>query len=203
MSREDKKTKILKAAELAYAEEGSDFSLRTVTKLAKVNVAAVNYYFQSKTNLLEIMAERIIGNLIQRQLRNLEHQRNKGTFIIQDIVEAFVEPFFQGEDAVGEFESRSKLLGILLLDKSPEMREIFALKTIEVDEQYQATFKVLLPHLEADELEWRYKNMIGLIINNVSELLPLKEMETLEVKEKNMKVMRWIIQYATAGLMSR
>lgn len=202
MSREDKKTKILKAAELAYAEEGSDFSLRTVTKLAKVNVAAVNYYFQSKTNLLEIMAERIIGNLIQKQLGNLELQRNKGTLMIQDIVEAFVEPFFQGEDAIGEFESRSKLLGILLLDKSPEMREVFALKTTEVDEQYQATLKVLLPHLEADELEWRYKNMIGLIINNVSELLPLKEMETLEVKEKNEKVMKWIIQFATAGLIS-
>lgn len=202
MSREDKKTKILKAAELAYAEEGSDFSLRTVTKLAKVNVAAVNYYFQSKTNLLEIMAERIIGNLIQKQLGNLELQRNKGTLMIQDIVEAFVEPFFQGEDAIGEFESRSKLLGILLLDKSPEMREVFALKTTEVDEQYQATLKVLLPHLEADELEWRYKNMIGLIINNVSELLPLKEMETLEVKDKNEKVMKWIIQFATAGLIS-
>ncbi|MBH0175691.1 TetR/AcrR family transcriptional regulator [Fictibacillus sp. 23RED33] len=202
MSREDKKTKILKAAELAYAEEGSNFSLRTVTKLAKVNVAAVNYYFQSKTNLLEIMAERIIGKLIQNQMENLEQLRRKETFTIQELVAAFVQPFFRFEEEEDEFESRSKLLGILLLDKSPEMREVFSLKTIEVDEQYQTTFQVLLPHLEADELEWRYKNMIGLIINNVSELLPLKELETLEMKEKNERVMKWIIQFATAGLIN-
>jgi AcrR family transcriptional regulator len=201
MSREDKKTKILKAAELAYAEEGSNFSLRTVTKLAKVNVAAVNYYFQSKTNLLEIMAERIIGKLIQNQMENLEQLRRKETFTIQELVAAFVQPFFRFEEE-DEFESRSKLLGILLLDKSPEMREVFSLKTIEVDEQYEKTFQVLLPHLEADELEWRYKNMIGLIINNVGELLPLKELETLEMEEKNERVMKWIIQFATAGLIN-
>ncbi|MGK0700243.1 TetR/AcrR family transcriptional regulator [Priestia flexa] len=62
---------MLQAAEQAYVEEGSNFSLRTITQIAKVNVAAVNYYFGSKTNLMELMAERIIGQLNAEQLSNL------------------------------------------------------------------------------------------------------------------------------------
>jgi AcrR family transcriptional regulator len=59
-SKNDKKMRILAATERIFAGEGYCFSLRSVTKLAQVNVAAVNYYFGSKLDLTKEWITNII-----------------------------------------------------------------------------------------------------------------------------------------------
>jgi AcrR family transcriptional regulator len=52
----DKQIEILNAAEQLFAEEGFDgASIRTIAKLAHVNIAMISYYFGSKEKLLEAL----------------------------------------------------------------------------------------------------------------------------------------------------
>jgi len=57
----DTKTRILDAAEKLFGKNGFDAtSLRDITTEADVNLAAVNYHFQSKDSLIDaVIARRI------------------------------------------------------------------------------------------------------------------------------------------------
>ncbi len=57
----DTKTRILNAAEKLFGMNGFDAtSLRDITAEAQVNLAAVNYHFQSKDSLIDAIIERRI-----------------------------------------------------------------------------------------------------------------------------------------------
>ena len=50
----DKQIQILEVAETLFAEKGFDgTSIRDISKVAKINIAMVSYYFGSKEKLLE------------------------------------------------------------------------------------------------------------------------------------------------------
>ena len=53
------KIQILDAAEKLIAEQGFDVSLRAITSAAGVNLAAVNYHFQSKDALIDAIADSV------------------------------------------------------------------------------------------------------------------------------------------------
>ena len=58
----DTKNRILDAAERLFADKGFDAtSLRMITAAAEVNLAAVNYHFQSKEALLQAVYARRAG----------------------------------------------------------------------------------------------------------------------------------------------
>ena len=90
--------RILDAAEELFAEQGiAGTSVRTITEKAKVNVAAVNYHFDSKENL--------VYKVLERRAANLEHERtialdrieakakreNREPAVIE-LVEAMIDP---------------------------------------------------------------------------------------------------------------
>ncbi len=53
--------KILHAATLLFSERGfAETSLRTITSLADVNLAAVNYHFGSKQALIQAVFSRVL-----------------------------------------------------------------------------------------------------------------------------------------------
>src|SRR5579863_6043083 len=89
--RLDTKTRILDAAEKLFGEKGFDAtSLRDITTEADVNLAAVNYHFQSKESLIEATIMRGAGPINQQRLAMLETAGPKAT--IEQILEAFVGP---------------------------------------------------------------------------------------------------------------
>ena len=58
------KNKILDAAESLFADKGfSGTSLREITSLAEVNLAAVNYHFGSKKELIKSVMSRYMDEL--------------------------------------------------------------------------------------------------------------------------------------------
>ena len=59
MPQGDTRIRILDAAERLFTDQGlKGFSLRAVTELAGMNLAAVNYYFGSKDELIYAMTQR-------------------------------------------------------------------------------------------------------------------------------------------------
>ncbi len=78
MKRPDTKTRILDAAEKLFAEHGIEGSgLRLITRKAGVNLAAINYHFGSKENLVRAILSRFILTLDQERDRRLEQAETK------------------------------------------------------------------------------------------------------------------------------
>src|SRR5271157_2010543 len=92
--RADTKTRILDAAEKLFGEKGFDAtSLRDITTEADVNLAAVNYHFQSKESLIEAAILRGAAPVNDRRLAMLEAAGPKAS--VEQIVEAFVGPVLE------------------------------------------------------------------------------------------------------------
>ena len=94
----DTKTRILDAAEKLLARHGIEGSgLRLITRKAGVNLAAINYHFGSKENLVRAVVSRFILTLDQERDRLLEEARAKpgGSGLrVEDIVRAYLMPWF-------------------------------------------------------------------------------------------------------------
>src|SRR5215470_4581913 len=91
--RLDTKTKILDAAEKLFGQKGFEAtSLRDITAEAQVNLAAVNYHFQSKESLIDAVIGRRIQPVNQLRLEMLDAAGSNPT--VEQVVEAFLVPIF-------------------------------------------------------------------------------------------------------------
>src|SRR5207249_7612515 len=73
----DTKLRILDAAERLFAQQGFDVSIRAITDEAGVNLAAVNYHFQSKEALLDAIIARRIEPVNKRRLEMLDRKSTR------------------------------------------------------------------------------------------------------------------------------
>ena len=95
--------RILEAAESLFAERGFDsVSLRDITGAAGANVAAVNYHFGSKDNLIDAVIERHATPINQARIAHLDaaESRHSRGVPVEEILQAFLagelDPGFKG-----------------------------------------------------------------------------------------------------------
>ena len=87
------KERILGAAVELFAQHGfAGTSLRQVTSRADVNIAAVNYHFGSKENLVNEVFRRRMDEMSERRLALLRDAREQRPDDLEAILAAFVEP---------------------------------------------------------------------------------------------------------------
>ena len=93
----DTKARILDAAEKLFASHGIEGSgLRLITRKAGVNLAAINYHFGSKENLVGAVLSRVILTLSRERDSLLEEAGAKtgdSGLRVEDIVRAFMMPW--------------------------------------------------------------------------------------------------------------
>ena len=96
------KDRILDAAERLIAKLGFEAtSLRAITAEADVNLAAVNYHFQSKEALIRAVISRRIGPVNVKRLAMLdavEAAHRDGPLPVGPVIEAFVGPVIELRD---------------------------------------------------------------------------------------------------------
>ena len=86
----DKQIKILEVAETLFAEKGFDgTSIRDISKVAKINVAMVSYYFGSKEKLLESLILFKTSGL-KEQLVNLIDENMEPVEKINKLIELYI-----------------------------------------------------------------------------------------------------------------
>ncbi len=94
----DTKVRILAAAEKIILKQGLQAaSLRAITAKAKVNIAAINYHFGCKENLIREVFARFILPLDKERTRLLEEARagaGDAVLPVEDVVRAFLVPWF-------------------------------------------------------------------------------------------------------------
>src|ERR1700680_3086992 len=92
----DTKTHLLDAAEKLLGKNRFDAtSLRDITAGAQVNLAAVNYHFQSKESLIDAIIERRIGPINRSRFEMLDAAGPSPS--VEKIVEAFLLPLLMVE----------------------------------------------------------------------------------------------------------
>lgn len=79
----DTKQRILEAARALFAAKGYDgTSVRDIAKVAEVNVAALNYHFQGKQNLLNEVSQLVFN---ESSIAIREHRENHPTESVEEL----------------------------------------------------------------------------------------------------------------------
>lgn len=154
----DTKTRILDAAERIFSQDGFDAaSLRTITAAAQVNLAAVNYHFQTKEALFTAVIERRVRPVNQRRFEMLEAIPGRPT--PEKILEAFVRPPLDfGTRELAVFRPLlARLHGVPRELHTKIIEDIFA----NVFHRFTDALQVALPDIPRQEIEWRLFFIVG------------------------------------------
>lgn len=157
MSTDQTRTAILAAAERLYAARGfGDVTLRDIVAEADVNLAAVNYHFGSKDELIaELFVTRSIA-LNRERLRELKTAEDKGGGVadISDILRALVGPTLRG--CLGPDNERSTAARFMIQVNIESVPPIRRIRTREIDHlrKFVAAMRRSLPGKSEVELYW-------------------------------------------------
>jgi len=173
--------RILTSAEELFAQSGiAATSMRAITAMARVNLAAVNYHFGSKEALIEAVYERRLEPLNKARLRNLkalQKQYGDERIPVEEVIEAFVMPLVEISDTGDSSQTLNilRLIGRTYSEAAKQFRKMFFDTYHDVLEQYQTELGKSLPRLNKEEINWRLQFTIGAMSHSFveSELLGL------------------------------
>jgi len=170
------KDRILNVAEELFGEEGIDrVSVRDVTEKAGVNVAAINYHFGSKEELIAAVFARRLGPLNEARLELLtraEEEAGAGGPSVERILESFILPAVMcckggaengGSDggAGGAAAAFAKLLGRCLAETRPEVESLLKEQFQLIVARFEKALMKALPELSRSDVYWRLKFTFG------------------------------------------
>jgi AcrR family transcriptional regulator len=167
MSQPDTKTAILDAAEKLFAQDGYHYtSLRGITGLAKVNLAAVNYHFGSKDALLQAVIERRLLPLNQIRQEKLaavlaqsEAANRRPT--AKDLLRAFIEPTLAFRNSSPGAENFIALIGRAMNEPDETVRNCFIQQVMSIFQLLFSGLQRALPEVPANSLLTRLQFTMG------------------------------------------
>lgn len=157
MASDHTRSAILAAAERLYADRGfGDVTLRDIVAEAGVNLAAVNYHFGSKDELIaELFVTRSLA-LNRERLQELRaaEENGAGRADIADILRALVGPTLRG--CLGPENARSTAARFMIRVSIESVPAIRRIRNREIDHlrKFIAAMRRSLPGLPDVELFW-------------------------------------------------
>ncbi len=171
--RRNTRERILDTAERLFAERGFDgTSLRAITSAADVNLAAVNYHFRSKNDLVHEVFSRRLAPINARRLAMLdacEAEAGRGAVPLEKVVRILVEPLLRPEGiAPGGWLPLQTLLGRMYAEPGRSVRKIFVGEMMEVAQRFRKAFQRALPDIPPSEVFWRLHFAIGAMAHTLA-----------------------------------
>lgn len=162
----DTRSRILDVAEELFSEQGLDrVSIRAITRKARVNLAAINYHFGGKEDLIAAVFERRVLPVNKARLAALndfEREPGKKSSRLEGILEAFIRPALECSlNAPAGGAAFSKLFGRCLSEPSPRVEALLKKQFEPVIERMDAALMRVLPKLSRSEIYWRMKFTFG------------------------------------------
>jgi AcrR family transcriptional regulator len=157
MATDHTRSAILTAAERLYADRGfADVTLRDIVAAADVNLAAVNYHFGSKDELIaELFVTRSLATNRERlnELKAAE-EAGGGRADIGVVLRALVGPTLRG--CLGPDKQRSDAARFMIRASIESVPPIRKIKNREVDHlrKFAAAMKRALPDRDEVDLYW-------------------------------------------------
>lgn len=197
------KDRILAAAEELFARTGvARTSLRAITALARVNLAAVNYHFGSKDGLVEEVYRRRLEPLNRARVANLDRLESRARNpSLESILKAFMTPVASlARDPAQGGPTVMRLLGQTHAEAEAPFKAWFAGEYRRVLERYHAALCRALPALPPEEVRWRLQFLVGALTYPVAErqLVELVSGEAIDPDDVNLVVER-LLPFVAAG----
>ena len=194
------KDRILGAAEELFAQFGfSGTSLRQVTTRADVNIAAVNYHFGSKENLVNEVFRRRMDEMSERRIRELREAQEVHPGQLEPILAAFIEPALALTfDRHGSAFVR--VLARAYAEKNDRLRKFLSDNYGQVLREFAKALAPCLPDLGKEELYWRMDFVAGALTYAMADFGLIKRPAGMSDKAFAEKTSQNLIRFAAAGL---
>ncbi|WP_068545268.1 TetR/AcrR family transcriptional regulator [Thalassotalea crassostreae] len=201
----DTKTKILNAAELLFADKGfTTTSLREITSVAEVNLAAVNYHFGSKKELIKALMKRYLDQLsplLTKALEDVMADEDKNE--LEHVFDAFVKPLL----ALNEFRENGtaiflQLLGRSYTDSQGFLRWFITTNYPGIIDNFVKAVHQAYPELTSEDIFWRLHFTMGTAVFTMSSTGALIDIAKNDFDaDVNVEgVITRIIPYVAAGV---
>lgn len=161
IEKADTKTRILDSAEKLFGMNGFEgTSLRDITAAADVNLAAINYHFQSKDSLIDAIVVRRIEPVNKKRFELLDAAGPNPS--VEQILSAFMAPVMQVKvDAV------VPLIGRILSNPEVFVERVFQKHLAPVSQRFVEALCKALPDLPPSEILWRLHFAVGVLTHTM------------------------------------
>lgn len=195
------KERILGAAEELFARNGfAGASLRELTSTAKVNLAAVNYHFGSKDNLVNEVFRRRLDELSAQRLDALKVVQAKPDARLEDILAAFIHPALLLSLDKSGGSTFVRVLARAYAEHNERLRKYLSENYGYVLKEFAAAFSEQLPHLDKEELYWRIDIIAGALTYAMADFGVIKRRAAMSEKIHRERAAEHLIRFAAAGL---
>lgn len=194
------KERILGAAEELFAQQGfSGTSLRQVTSRAEVNIAAVNYHFGSKENLVNEVFRRRMDEMSAQRLEMLGKAQQDAAGNLEAILAAFVEPALTlaaNRNGGGAF---IRVIARAYAETNDGLRTFLSERYGHVQRDFARALAVCLPALSKEELYWRLDFLGGSLTYAMADFGLIKRPADVSEVEHRRRAGSELIRFAAAG----
>ena len=195
------KQRILDSAETLFAKHGfAGASLRQVTAAAQVNLAAVNYHFGSKENLINEVFRRRLDMLNADRVAALSTAIARPSHALEDILGAFIRPALTlSADSAGG-AGFVRVLARAYAEHNDQLRRFLHDNYSPTLKRFAAEFARHLPHLGKQELYWRLDIVSGALTYAMADFGMIKRRGGISETEHRDLAADHLIAFAAAGL---
>ncbi|NQZ22655.1 MAG: TetR/AcrR family transcriptional regulator [Colwellia sp.] len=198
------KNKILDAAESLFAVQGfNGTSLREITSQAEVNLAAVNYHFGSKKELIKSVMSRYMNELSPLLESALIEVCERENLTLLEVFSAFIEPLL----SLNEFKENGtsnflQLLGRGYTDSQGFLRWFLTTQYPGVINNFVKAVQKAYPELTAEEMFWRLHFTMGTVVFTMSSSDALMDIAKSDFNNiiDIAGVIKKVIPYVAAGV---
>ncbi|SFK91904.1 TetR/AcrR family transcriptional regulator [Lysobacter sp. cf310] len=197
------KDRILGAAEELFAQFGfTGTSLRQVTSRADVNIAAVNYHFGSKENLVNEVFRRRMDDMSRQRLSALQEAVQQHPGELEPILAAFVEPALAlAQDRHGG-AAFVRVVARAYAEKNDSLRKFLSDHYGHVLREFAKAIAAAVPGLSKEELYWRLDFLAGALTYAMADFGLIKRPAGVSEAAHRERAGRELIRFAAAGFKS-
>jgi AcrR family transcriptional regulator len=197
------KDRILGAAEDLFAQHGfAGTSLRQVTSLAAVNIAAVNYHFGSKENLVNEVFRRRMDGMSAARLEQLAAALEKAPGQLEPILAAFIEPALALAQDRNGGAAFVRVIARAYAEHNESLRKFLSDHYGHVLREFGKAIAACLPGLDKETLYWRLDFLSGALTYAMSDFGLIKRPTDASESAHRSRAARELIRFAAAGLQS-
>lgn len=196
------KRRLLDAAEVLFAERGFEaVSVRDITNLAEANVAALNYHFGTREEMIDLLIHHYLNPIQEERLLRLEMVERKWAGKIpplEEICDAYLRPLQCSVKKTSLSEAMlHKLLGRMFALPCETMPPAAQQLMLNAESRLIRVLAKSLPTVTSEELAWKVHFLDGAVIQLLLGREPLRASATSTTTEA---LIGRLTRFAAAGL---
>lgn len=185
MAQGDTVNRILRSAIVLFAERGfAETSLRTITGMADVNLAAVNYHFGNKKALIQAVFSYFLSPFCRRfeaKLNDIESADPANKPTVEQILRAALESIIESTEEVNERPQRfMRLLSLAYTQSQDHLRQYLILHYGPSYKRFINLLQGAAPGLDPITFYWRLHFLLGATVFTLSSLESIEALLDVE-----------------------